>query len=155
MDRIVGIGELVVSNHKEDIIKTFALASCVAVTVYSPSKGVAGMIHIALPTPSRDANPKEKPGYYATTGIPYFFHKLLAEYGCCKKDLRIGLYGGASSIHGDIFQIGEKNVAIIKKLLADMNFHYSVDETGGIISRTLTMNVAMGTVEVSTQPIRI
>ena len=47
MDKIVGIGEYAISNRREDIIKTFALASCVAVTAYSPSKGVAGMVHIA------------------------------------------------------------------------------------------------------------
>lgn len=155
MDRNVGIGELVISNHSEDILRTFGLASCVAVTAYSPSQGVAGMIHIALPTPPTDVNPMVRPGYYAVTGIPYFIQKLLSEYGCSKKDLRIGLYGGADSIHDDNFQIGKKNVAIIKKLLSDMKLYYSVDETGGIISRTLMMSVATGTVNITTQPIRI
>jgi len=46
---IIGIGEYVVSNKKEDTIKTYALASCVAVIIYSSSKKVSGMVHISLP----------------------------------------------------------------------------------------------------------
>jgi hypothetical protein len=44
---------------------------------------------------------------------------------------------------------------MIKKILMDMNLVYDNDETGGIISRTLFMNVDMGTVKINTQPIRI
>ena len=50
MNRIVGIGEYVISNAPEDFIKTFALSSCVAVTFYNPSIHLAAMVHIALPT---------------------------------------------------------------------------------------------------------
>jgi chemotaxis protein CheD len=108
MDRIVGIGEFVISNHREDIIKTFALASCVAVTAYSSSNRVAGMIHIALPSSSRDVGPNVRPGYYAVTGVPSFINRMCSEYGCYKKDLKIGLYGGSNSINEDIFLIGKK-----------------------------------------------
>lgn len=155
MERIVGIGEFIISNHSEDIIKTFALASCVAVTAFSPSNRVAGMIHIALPSPPRDVDPNVRPGYYAVTGLPTFIDKVCFEYGCSKKELKFGLYGGSNSIHEDVFQIGKKNITMIKKILMDMNLVYDIDETGGIISRTLVMNVAMGTVKINTQPIRI
>lgn len=155
MDRIVGIGEFVITNIMEDIIKTFALASCVAVTAYSSSNRVAGMIHIALPSPPKDVDPNVRPGYYAVTGVPSLINRMCSEYGCLKKDLKIGLYGGSKSINKDVFQIGRKNVAMIKKILMDMNILYDIDETGGIISRTLVMNVATGTVRIITQPIRI
>ena len=65
MEHVVGLGEIVVSGSEEDIIKTFALASCVAVTVYSPSNKVAGMIHIVLPHPYDSKDYEERPGYFA------------------------------------------------------------------------------------------
>ena len=155
MDRFVGIGDFIISNNREDIIKTFALASCVAVTAYcSPSK-VAGMIHIALPSPPYDIDIYARPGYYATSGLPLFINKMCSEYGCSKKDLRIDLYGGSNSINGDVFQIGKKNIAMVKKILMNMNLLYNIDETGGNVSRTLAMDVATGTVKIMKQPIRI
>jgi chemotaxis protein CheD len=155
MDRIAGIGEYIISNNQEDILKTYALASCVGVTAYSSTKRVAGMIHIALPTPKVGPNPAIRPGYYAATGIPLFFNKLCLEYGCNLNELRINLYGGSSSINEDVFQIGKKNVNIIKKLLLDMKLYYDIDDTGGYISRTLFMNVVTGEVKTITHPIII
>lgn len=155
MDRIVGIGEFIISNSKEDIIKTFALASCVAVTAFCPSKSVAGMIHIALPSPPRGVNPNIRLGYYAVTGLPSFINKMCLEYGCSKKEIKIGVYGGSNSIQKDVFQIGKKNISMVVKILKDMNLSYNIGETGGIISRTLIMDVAVGNVKIITQPIRI
>lgn len=72
MDRIVGIGEFAISNNKSDIIKTFALATCVAVTVYSPLKNIAGMVHIALPSPALPGDDsKTRPCCYAITAVPF------------------------------------------------------------------------------------
>ena len=155
MDRFVGIGEFIISNNRKDIIKTFALASCVAVTAYCSPCKVAGMIHIALPSPPYDIDTNARPGYYATSGLPLFVNKMCSVYGCSIKDLRIDLYGGSNSINEDVFQIGKKNIAMVKKILMDMNLLYYIDDTGGNISRTLSMDVATGTVKVMTQPIRI
>ena len=70
MELVVGLGEIVVSGREEDKIKTFALASCVAVTAYSPLKKVAGMIHIVLPHSFDLRDYKERPGYFAESGLP-------------------------------------------------------------------------------------
>ena len=63
MDRIIGIGEYIISDDPEDSIKTFALASCVAVTFYNPFIHLAGMVHIALPTPMDLEEAQRRPGY--------------------------------------------------------------------------------------------
>ncbi len=65
MERIVGMGEYVVTDREEDVIRTFALASCVAVTVYSPRRKTAGMIHVVLPAPLSHTDERERPGYFA------------------------------------------------------------------------------------------
>ncbi|MGE5630373.1 MAG: chemotaxis protein CheD [Caulobacteraceae bacterium] len=157
MDRIVGIGEYVVSNNKNDTIKTFALGSCVAITVYSPSKNVAGMAHIALPSPdlsSDDGSPG--PCYYAITAVPFLINKICSEFGCLKGELIIEIFGGAKSVRdNDVFKIGQKNVETVKRILNDLNLVYNATKTGGTYSRTLEMDVATGKVKVALRPIRI
>jgi chemotaxis protein CheD len=157
MHRIVGIGEYAVSNSKNDIIKTFALASCVAVTAYSPSKASAGMIHIALPYPTQI---KEKSivrtCHYASTGIPLFIDRMCSLLGCPKDELVVNIFGGAdSTLKDDIFNIGKKNIEAVKAILDKMNIKYGASHVGGTQSRTLHMEVATGKIVLQTQPIII
>lgn len=155
MDKIVGIGEFIISNNKEDIIKTFALASCVAVTAYSRTQGVSGMIHMALPTKPAAGNKINRIAYYADTGLPIFINEVLYNCGNIREKLSIGIFGGATSVQEDVFKIGPKNVAIVKKILRDFNLFYSIEETGDSISRTIYLDVATGVVKVMRLPIRI
>lgn len=157
MDRIVGIGECIVSNDENDTIKTFALGSCVAVTVYSPFNKVAGMAHVALPYPDLSGeDDKTRPYYYAVTAVPKLINKICSEYGCLKGGLKIELFGGAKSIRdNDVFNIGQRNVNTIKKIFNGMNLACGISETGGICSRTICMEVATGKISVSTHPMTI
>lgn len=156
MIHIVGIGEYIVSNELTDTIKTYALASCVAVTLYSRTRKAAGMIHVALPGYTQDSHIRIKPGYYATTGVPRLIEKMSEEFGCLKKELSIQLFGGASSINkNDFFKIGAKNIEAISNVLSSMGLSYHLTEVGGNLSRTISMDVATGSIKVYTQPIRI
>ncbi len=157
MDRIVGIGGIAVSNDKKDMIKTFALSTCVAVAAYSPLKNAAGMVHIALPSPGQSGNDgAERPGYYATTGVPYLIDKMCTELGCMKGELVVELFGGARSVRkNDIFNIGQRNIDTIKEILNKLNIRYNASETGGTYSRSLHMDVATGTIEITMQPMAI
>lgn len=46
---VIGIGELAASNEPGAVIKTFALGSCVAITLLDPPTRTVGMAHVALP----------------------------------------------------------------------------------------------------------
>lgn len=156
MNKVVGIGEYAISVNPEDIITTHALASCVAVTAYSSSKKVAGMVHIMLPSPSQGQKDSSGPYYYAVTGIPLMINKMCSEYGCLKSDLKIKLFGAADSIRvEDVFKLGKKNKQTVEKVLKDMNLHYDSSKTGGVLSRTLEMDVATGNITIKSQPITI
>jgi len=157
VDRIVGIGEYAVSNMRGDTIKTFALATCVAVAVYSSMKNAAGMVHIALPCPLPSNDDSEtRPGYYATTGVPYLINKMCSEFGCLKGELEVKLFGGAKAVRrNDMFNIGRKNIDAVKGILDSLHIRYSAAETGGTCSRTLEMDVATGKIKVTIQPIAI
>jgi chemotaxis protein CheD len=153
MNRIIGIGEWAVSNHIHDMIKTYALGSCVAVTVYCRKRKAAGMVHIALPAPPDSEEGEARPGYYATTGVPLLIHLMIADYGCTLQDLTICLYGGSNCIWNDNqFQIGQRNFKTIQSVLSSMNLKYDQAEVGGNVSRTVTLNVADGNIKVKANP---
>jgi chemotaxis protein CheD len=158
MDKIVGIGEYAISNNPEDILKTFALASCVGLTVYCPEHGVAGLVHIALPHPSEESSSDsfQRPYYYAITAVPFLINQVCNRCGCPKNKLELSLFGGAdSSNEKDVFHIGRKNIQQTKQILDEMNLKYNDEHTGGTLSRTLEMEVATGRIKVTTQPLRI
>lgn len=156
MIKTVGIGEYLVSNDSAEELKTYALASCVAVTVYSPSKKAAGMIHIALPFCISEEGRWLQPGYYAETGVPLLIEKMSSQFGCTPRELHIQLFGGADSIkQNDLFKIGSRNVSAVKSILENRGLSYYLTEVGGYLSRTIVMKVATGNIKVYTQPLRI
>ena len=153
MELVVGLGEIVVSGREEDKIKTFALASCVAVTAYSPLKKVAGMIHIVLPHSFDHRDYKERPGYFAESGLPLLFQKMYSAYGCQREELQVQMYGGADSIfQKDIYNVGLRNIEAVRKKLVEMGVTVCKSELRGTQSRTVTLEVGTGKVEVQRQP---
>jgi len=154
MDRVVGIGEYIISCDEKDVIKTFALASCVAVTIYSPSKKVLGMVHIALPSSDIDTEKSIlSPGYFVDTAVPALIREICSNYKCNKDELVVNVYGGAQSQHqNDYFKIGERNIKEVECHLKKHDLSYNINETGGYYSRTLVADVATGTVKLNMHP---
>ncbi|AFM39897.1 chemotaxis protein [Desulfosporosinus acidiphilus SJ4] len=156
MDYVIGIGDYAISQTRGDCLKTYALASCVALTVYHPMLKAAGMIHMALPSPNNDLEARARPAYYVTTGIPLLLNLFQKEYGGSVKELVIKLFGGAYSVNeDDYFRIGMKNVSIAHQILAERHIPMMFEETGGYISRSLIMATEKGDVKVIAYPITI
>lgn len=156
MQKIVGIGDMALSNQIEDKIKTFALASCVGIVVYSPIKKVGGLIHIALPKPQNERVSLNRYCYYASTGIPHFINTICKNYGCVKGELEITIYGGANSIrNNDTFNVGRKNLEAVKYILNEMDLNFNDNDTGNTVSRTIELDIATGRISVSYQQIII
>ena len=157
MDIVIGIGEYAISDNEQDVLKTFSLGSCVAVTVYSPKKKVLGMVHIALPNSNIDlVASKFKPGHFADTAIPLLLDIFLSKYGCNKYDLIFNMYGGSKSTQtNDIFKIGERNIDTVVDILDKNNVTLSKCETGGFMSRTIEAAVISGNVILNSYPLKI
>ena len=91
----VGIGDVTVSGGEKEI-KTYALGSCVALVVWDSMLKVGGMVHVALP--ESEINPekaRDKPGYFADTGLPVLFAEL-KKIGANRKTCWVKMIGGAS-----------------------------------------------------------
>lgn len=155
MERIIGLGEMVISNQKQDILKTFGLGSCIGITVYSTNRRVGGMGHIVLPKPMDVQNGSEKLGYYAVTGVPLLINEICTKYGCYKSELEINLFGGAHSVNeNDSFQIGKRNFEEVLRILKLLNISHVNTEVGGHTSRTIEMDIASGHIKVTRQPLK-
>ena len=158
MVKIVGIGEYAVSNSENDIIKTYALGSCVGLVVYNPIAKILGMVHIALPNSNIDREKKyiTLPGYFADTAVPLIFNKVLGGYGSNVNTYKVSLYGGAYSINSkDVFNIGLNNIEKIQDILISNNVSFNNLNTGGYNSRTIEADVKTGNVIISTRPMKI
>lgn len=148
---VVGIGDSLVSKNEDDEIKTYALGSCVALIILDPAIRAAGMCHIALPESS--VNPekaKEKPAYFADTGVTYLLNQLKEIGSKSTKDYIVKLIGGANVIKDqDKFDIGKRNVTAIQRILWKLNIPVKSKDIGGDYSRTVTINLKNGQVVVS------
>ena len=152
MEHVVGIGGYGVSGNKDDLIKTFALSTCVGLVYYSVSKRAMGMAHIQLPN-SRARNSQDPPSRFADAAPEFLLREMANRFGVTKGEILISLYGGIDSRgEGDCFRIGEKNVQAVKAALKSLGMVYSDVDTGGWDSRTLVAHVSSGVVEVIKRP---
>ena len=147
---VIGIGEFAVSNRPGDVIVTHALGSCIAVCVFDPVAGVAGMLHFLLP--EARINPeraRQQPAVFADTGIPLLFQAAF-QYGLNKQRAIVKLVGGAEMTQAASggFSTGRRNVLAAKNLLWRNGVFVSGLEVGGTGARTLHLSVTSGKVEV-------
>ena len=146
----IGIGEYKVSRDRDDVLKTYALGSCVAVMAWDKERKIAGMIHVALPDSSiNPAKAEAKPGYFADTGVA----RMLADMRKQGADLRklvIKIAGGSSIMDANRkFDIGKRNVIAIKRYLWKNGLGVVKEDVGGTISRTVTVHVETGEITLS------
>jgi len=142
---VIGVADLAVSADPDAVLITYALGSCIGVTLYDPIMRVAGMLHFMLPSPkAKGSDPEIKPAMFATTGIPLLF-KMAYDLGAKKENLIVCAAGGAEILADNgYFKVGSRNRTMLRKIFWKNNILLSADDTGGAISRTMTMSIADG-----------
>jgi chemotaxis protein CheD len=150
---ILGVGEIGAANEYGKIVKTFALGSCVALMLFSPTFDVVGMAHIALATSTTSPEKAHVlPGYFADTALPALINEMRAKgYRKPISQLLAKMTGGAQTgaDTGNYFKIGEKNIAAIKTLLQTFGISLIGEDTGQSFSRTVFVQVGSKAVHVS------
>lgn len=149
---VVDIAEHVVSRTTDDYLITYALGSCIAVIVYDPVQVAGGMIHYMLPLSSTNPEKaKSKPAMFADTGVPLLFHSMY-ELGCKKSDLIVKVAGGGQLYddHGT-FEIGKRNITVLRRMLWKTNVLIASEDVGGQKSRTVTLDIGTGRCVVKSQ----
>lgn len=152
MEVRIGIGEYGVSRNGDDVIKTYALGSCVAVIMYDKIKKIAGLIHIALPDSSVNSDKaRNKPGYFVDTGLPLLLKEMKSR-DAGRNHVWMKIVGGSNIMDTESrFNIGKRNVLAIKKYLWKNRLGIIAEDVGGNISRTVIVSVSTGEVIVSSK----
>ena len=149
---VLGVGDLGASKNPPEFIKTFALGSCVAVVLIHPKSKVVGMVHIALPDSSINSEKAQStPGYFADTGVPALIREMMAQ-GCTggPKQMVAKIAGGAKVLDPkNVFNIGNRNILAVKKILWKYGVSPRSEDVGGTISRTVTVSAKNGRVLLS------
>jgi len=141
---VVGVGGIAASKTPGEVIKTYALGSCVAMILSDLKTNSVGMVHIALP--SSEVNPQKSnlsPGYFADTGIPALI-QLMTNLGSSNngRGMIVKLVGGANILDANnTFEIGKRNILTIKKILWSKGMGSLAEDVGGSHSRTVSLSV--------------
>jgi chemotaxis protein CheD len=148
--RVVGIADMAVSADPRDVILTYALGSCLGLCVFDPVANVGGMLHFMLPQGSMSPEKAEQnPLMFADTGIPKLF---LASYalGAKKERMIVVVAGGASFGSNDDpeLAIGQRNIAMLRKLMWKNGVLLKKHELGGTEPRNMTLDLRNGEVTV-------
>lgn len=152
----VGIADLNIAREP-DVLATYALGSCVGICLYDPEKKIAGLAHIMLPL-SKDAvnGGADNRRRYADTGITELI-QTMSLAGAAPSRLVAKIAGGAQMFNttSSVFNIGERNVAAVKKILAAYKIRIIAEETGENFGRTVFFYPDSGIMEVrsATKPI--
>ena len=149
MRHLVGVADMKISSSTEDEIITFALGSCLGVTVYDPVAHVGAMVHVMLPSASIDpVKASMNPCMFVDTGVKNLF---LESYktGAQRNRLIVVAAGGACANgleQDDYFQIGKRNVTVLRSLLWKNGIILKNSDFGGNLARTMSLDIATGQV---------
>jgi chemotaxis protein CheD len=145
MNHTVGIAEMHVSRDPEVVIATYALGSCVGLSLFDPQAKVGGLIHCMLPLSRIDPGKAERnPLMYVDTGVPALLQALF-DCGAQRKTL-VAKVAGASKIMDTegVFNIGERNYTVLRKVLWKNNILVAGEDVGGSAPRTMYLHVQTG-----------
>lgn len=143
----IGIGDMKILKGDGSLI-TYALGSCVGITLYDPVIKLGGLIHIMLP---KSTGQVTNPYKFADTGIENMLKKMALQNGV-KHRYICKIAGGAQmfQMSGPIGNIGERNVASVKEILALHNIKITAQDTGQNYARTMLLDIQTGQVKVRT-----
>jgi chemotaxis protein CheD len=144
---VVGVADMKISDNPEQLLITYALGSCLGISIYDPYAKVGGILHIMLPDSS--INPRKKnlnPFMFVDSGIPLFF-KEAYKFGAQKARVVVK-FAGCSKISDEsgIFNIGMRNYSAARDLLQKNNVSIHAEHCGDIISRTMSLSLDTGRV---------
>jgi chemotaxis protein CheD len=149
---VVGISDAKTSGNPEDVLVTHALGSCIGVALHDAKTGIGGMLHYQLPSaaeyPERSA---ERPLMFGDTAMTWLLDELIRR-GADKRRLRVHVAGGAKMLNDcELFDIGRRNHAAIRKILWQRGMFIASENVGGRMPRTMLLRVADGTMIIKSE----
>lgn len=127
---------------------TTSVGSCLAVTLFVPRLGLAGMTHAVLPSPTRPAGPEEV-GKYVTTSVTFILEMMRA-IGATNDEIEIKAFGGGNILgmpgNSGIPGVGETNITAFQRLVRREGLRVVASEVGGTCGRRVVFLTHSGDV---------
>jgi chemotaxis protein CheD len=124
------------------------LGSCVAVTLWHPTRRIGGMCHFLLPARARRAE-ESLEGKYGDEALEAMV-KCLRAARTEPGEYEAHLYGGADTMpegSGVKFNVGERNIEQGWSLIDRYGFQLQGVDVGEDVPRTVTLTLASGQVD--------
>jgi len=145
---VVGISDLKIALPPDNLI-TYALGSCVGICLLDAASHVGGLAHIMLPE-CRVAPGDSNIAKFADTAIPELI-KQMEKRGANRARMKAKIAGGAKMFavvggggNSAMWQIGERNVASVKKMLQKFSIPIMAQDVLLDYGRTVQFNPATG-----------
>lgn len=145
----VGIADMKIAR-REGVLITYALGSCIGISLYDPAIKLAGLLHIMLPEVGSmsDMNVFK----FADTGIQEMLRKMAA-FGGVKRRYQCKIAGGAKMFEmkgAGIGNIGERNIRSVEAIMRAEQIIILKKDVGLNYARTMLIDAADGTVKIRT-----
>ncbi len=142
----IGIGDLKVCRAP-DVLITYALGSCVGVCLLDNVTQVGGLSHIMLP--ESNSSSASNPMRFADLALPMLIRQM-ESMGASRMRLKAKIAGGATmfATASDKFNIGERNIAAVKKFLMANRIPILAEDIGLDYGRTQLFYPATGVMEI-------
>lgn len=146
----VGIADMKIARREGTLI-TYALGSCIGITLYDPAIKLAALLHIMLPEAGNMADMNVYK--FADSGINEMLRKMTA-FGGMKRRYQCKIAGGAKMFDmgraGGIGNIGERNIRSVEAIMRAEQIHIMKKDVGLNYARTMMIDVDTGIVRVRT-----
>lgn len=142
---VVGIADLAVCNNPQITISTYSLGSCLGIALYDPFVKVGALLHAMLPDSGLDpVKAESRPGMFIDTGFPLLI-RAMENFNGEKRRWKLYVAGGAQIMdNSGFFNIGKRNYEALLKVLARENLRIEAEQVGGLVNRTMHLNIATG-----------
>ncbi|MCF6137131.1 chemotaxis protein CheD [Pseudalkalibacillus berkeleyi] len=126
------------------ILKTTGLGSCIGVVIYHPSKQVAGMAHVMLPSSKLSKGSTFNLAKYADTAIPEMVNEMKQTFKVSPTQLIAKMAGGAQMFQftgkSEALRVGPRNAEAVKEALEILKIPLVAEDVGGQNGRTIEFN---------------
>ncbi len=146
---VVGISDWKICRSPDSLI-TYALGSCVGICLYDKTTRIAGLSHIMLPDSTAIADGAKTRPKFADTAIVDMLNAMKSQ-GALQSGMTAKIAGGAVMFQSasSQFNIGERNVEAVKKVLGQLGIPIIASDTGLNYGRTVTFFAENGSLEVN------
>ena len=138
---LIGMGEYKIASNPTTLVSS-GIGSCVVICLYDRTKKIGGMAHAMLPQTPEDYkidDDEEDGARYVDRAVQLLVSNMKS-LGCDSSNMMAKIAGGAnmfSTLGTYSREIGENNVEMTKKILAEMGIKLVAESTGGTTGRSV------------------